>query len=120
MEQTLFCMRVIEAYESRTKQTVNVDVFNAVIYPYAFLKRNDPLEDGVMVTRCVTLICEEMQHRHIDIESEWWTKRLVDKALKSSGKFSQPEIVEMNAPTVASWRDAKSKMQTGDERTSSA
>ncbi|KAJ9469978.1 hypothetical protein DIPPA_35976 [Diplonema papillatum] len=111
LEHTKSCLAAIRRWEEITTVACASDVFNAVLYPYAFMKRDNPLEDGVMITKCVTLLVEEMQNRGFDVENEWWTKRLIDKALKNSGKFSTPAIIELDEPS--SWVQARQHMETG-------
>ena len=115
-KHTAACLAAMAKYEKITELTVPADVFNAVIYPYAFMKTTEAgvLVDGEMKATCITLLAEAMQERSIDVEQEWWTKRLIDKALKSSGKFSQPAIIE--ADEAASWLDARAEMETGTVR----
>ena len=111
VEHTQSCVACIAQYESIAGVGVTADVFNAVLYPYAFMKKTDVLADGVMLAKCVTFIAEAMQERSINVEAEWWTKRLIDKVLKSSGKFSEPAIVDEDAP--ASWLEARRGFETG-------
>eukprot|EP01063_Lacrimia_lanifica_P007983 TRINITY_DN15131_c0_g1_i1.p1 TRINITY_DN15131_c0_g1~~TRINITY_DN15131_c0_g1_i1.p1 ORF type:complete len:261 (+),score=82.67 TRINITY_DN15131_c0_g1_i1:80-862(+) len=113
-KHTGLCIDAIARWEGLTGLQASHDVFNSLIYPYAFLRKgkgDEKLADGEMLAACITVMCEEMQLREMNPEADWWTKRLIDKALKSSGKFSQPELFDHDDP--ASWKEAKAVMERG-------
>eukprot|EP00755_Sulcionema_specki_P026679 Sspe_Gene.86197::Locus_56909_Transcript_1_3_Confidence_0.500_Length_1059::g.86197::m.86197 len=105
------CVEIITAWETANDGVpASADVFNNVLYPYAFFKKKK-VEDGVLVTEGITALVEAMQRRNIDVENEWWSKRLIDKALKNSGKFSAPDLLEADAPS--NWSAARAEMEKG-------